>query len=208
MSEPERWIIIPNWPRFQHYKERRPVWIKAYTELLADRAYLKLTLRQRGLLHGLWLAYAASGLDLGSSAAQVGRVLGEPTVRTRDIEALNHAGFITLSASKPLAERYQDASPEPRTKNLEEETPLPPFGKSNNNPRRRQETPRMIDINEAVRLIIAGQGWDEATSEDTLRETLGRLKSPGTLDIDAALELWRDERAKRYPQPVATDEAA
>ncbi len=74
--------------------------------------------------------------------------------------------------------------------------------------RTRQETPRMIDINEAARRIINGQGWDEATSEDTLRETLGRLKSPGTLDMEAALELWSTERARRYPELAATDEAA
>jgi len=113
MSAPERWIVVPNWREFQHYKDRDPRWIKAYTRLLSDAEYLALSFRLRGILHSIWLLYAASdGLVSGSSPAQLGRMLGADAVRTRDIESLNHAGFIRFSASKPLALRYQAASPE------------------------------------------------------------------------------------------------
>ena len=49
------WIEIPNWDRFQHYRDRDPPWIKFYTELLHDPDYLALSGDQRAILHGLWL---------------------------------------------------------------------------------------------------------------------------------------------------------
>ena len=129
MSE-ERWIVIPNWGRFQHYQKRageqvtRPDWIKNYGRLLHDDAYLKLTLRQRGILHGIWLLYASSGQQLGASVAQLGRLLGEDTVRTRDLEALSDAGFIAFSSRDGLDGLYTNSSPEQYKEEKEQATKL------------------------------------------------------------------------------------
>lgn len=132
------YIEIPNWAGeddaragFQHYKHRDPKWIKNYTRLLAKDEYLALTLRQRGLLHGIWLAYASAGRKLGSSPVQLRRALGSETVRARDIEALNHAGFIHICASEPLAEVEQPASPETEERREQDQEPLEVTGESN-----------------------------------------------------------------------------
>ena len=119
------WISVRNWRKFQHYDpaKRNIIWIKTYTELLDDEAYLALPLRLRGLLHGLWLAYARS--DLGSSPAVLGRKLGDSTVRQRDLEALQQAGFISIVASKTLASRYHIASLDVDVDVEEEKTPNP-----------------------------------------------------------------------------------
>src|SRR3990167_3921160 len=104
MSEPERWIIVTAWERHQHRDMARtsvPPWMKVYTRLLSDDDYLKLSFRQRGILLGIWLAYARGRRVLGSSPARLGRILGDETVRQRDLDTLNHAGFITFSDSKP-----------------------------------------------------------------------------------------------------------
>ena len=37
------WIEVVGWEKFQHYKSRRPLWIKTYTELLTKREYRALT---------------------------------------------------------------------------------------------------------------------------------------------------------------------
>jgi hypothetical protein len=105
------WLEIPRWQDFQHYRDRSPTWIKNYVRQLHDDAYRGLTMHQRGILHGLRLAYAASDRQLRDSTLSLTRQLGG-RVTTRDLEALYQAGFITLSASKPLAPRYHDASPE------------------------------------------------------------------------------------------------
>lgn len=110
----ERWIVIPRWDGpdgFQHYKNREPTWIKNYTRLLNDEEYRSLTMHQRGVLHGLWLEYAASNRQIPDSTLSITRRLGERVTRAT-LEALNHAGFIQFSASKPLATRYQAASTE------------------------------------------------------------------------------------------------
>lgn len=126
MSE-ELWIVFPRWDGkdgFQHYRNRDPIWIKNYVRLTSSDEYRALSLADRGLLHGLWLEYARSGRALRVNAGWLGRRLGQ-RVYPAQIERLNHAGFLTLSASKPLAPRYQDASPEERREELET-PPTPP----------------------------------------------------------------------------------
>jgi hypothetical protein len=139
------WIVIPNWDGptgFQHYKDRTPVWIKNYTELMSDDAYLGLTLHQRGVLHGLWLEYARARRQIPDSTLTVSQRLGDRVSRAT-LDALNHAGFIEYSASKPLALRYQDASLEVEKRR----TPPPPSAsrKNGTSPRQRGTNPRATD---------------------------------------------------------------
>jgi hypothetical protein len=114
MAKRQRWIVIPNWDGkdgFQHYKDRDPIFIKNYRRLLTKDEYLTLTFHQRGILHSLWLEYAASNRQIRDNTLTLTRRLGQ-RVTTRDLEALNRAGFIVFTASKPLAQRYHIASPE------------------------------------------------------------------------------------------------
>ncbi|MCC6312071.1 MAG: hypothetical protein IT345_14290 [Trueperaceae bacterium] len=113
-----RWIVIENWDRFQHYRNRDPSWIKNYTALLHDDDYLNLTPPQRALLHGLWMLYAKTHRSVLEDTAMLSSRLGL-RVRKDTLESLNRAGFIRFSASRPLADRFQDASPE---KEREEKT--------------------------------------------------------------------------------------
>ena len=104
MSEPERWIVIPNWSKFQHrdaWRSRIPPWICDYTEQTGREEYLHLTLAQRGLLHGIRLEYARSRSQLSASTASLARRLGVRQILHRDLEALNDAELVQFSASKP-----------------------------------------------------------------------------------------------------------
>lgn len=125
------WIEIPEWRRFQHYRDRNPNWIKNYPELLSKDEYLALSFHARGVLHGLWMEYARSNgqlrggtvadsrqlrdgivaapRQLRGSFSAISRQLGG-RVTAATLVSLNHAGFIRFSASKPLASRYQAAS--------------------------------------------------------------------------------------------------
>lgn len=97
------WIVVPGWAKFQHYGNRRDApWIKVYGELNSRDEWRGLPYSERGLLVTIWIEYMRSGghlrvTDLGLRGGQ--------RVRQRSIEALNDAGFIQLSASKPLALR-------------------------------------------------------------------------------------------------------
>jgi hypothetical protein len=90
------WIIVPNWRRFQHYKDRRPLWIKVYTELNSRDDWCDLTDAECGLLVRIWIEYARSGGRLKLS--RLPSVVGQRS-RRRQLQRLNHAGFIELSAS-------------------------------------------------------------------------------------------------------------
>lgn len=110
----QRWIVIPRWDGkdgFQHYSDRDPTWIKDYRNQLAKDEYRDLSFHLRGILHGLRLSYAASNRQLRDDTVALTRRLGHRVTR-RDLESLNHAGFIRFSASKPLARRYRRASPD------------------------------------------------------------------------------------------------
>ncbi len=107
MNEGDRWIVIPHWDDFQHYKKRDAPWIKTYTRLMFKPEYLGLTFHQRGVLHSLWITYATTNRQIRDNTLTLTRQLGHRVLR-RDLEALNHAGFIEFSASKPLASRDRD----------------------------------------------------------------------------------------------------
>jgi hypothetical protein len=98
----DRWIVVRNWDKFQHYKDRAPAWIKLYTELSGRDDWLDLPFTERGLLVTIWIEYARSGGQLKVSGLSA---RGHDRVRGRSLQRLNDAGFIEFSASRPLALR-------------------------------------------------------------------------------------------------------
>ena len=122
MSEPEQWIEIVDWDRFQHYKNRNPPWIKNYLELLHNHNYLSLPPATQALLHKLWLLYASTRRTIPLDTRYVSRAV-QQRVTNKQLESLNHAGFIRIVASKPLASRARSREVEKeknvRTKDFE-----------------------------------------------------------------------------------------
>lgn len=100
----EQWIEMVGWEKFQHYRDRRPLWIKNYTELLTKREYRALSAAERGVLHNLWMIYAVSGGEIPFDPGLVNRWCGFRS-KMDQLEALQTQGFIRRSASKPLAQR-------------------------------------------------------------------------------------------------------
>ena len=48
-------LRVKGWQKFQHYKDRRPPWIKLSRELLDNRKWFKLSDASRSLAIMLWL---------------------------------------------------------------------------------------------------------------------------------------------------------
>jgi len=117
------WIVIPNWDRFQHYKDRDPKWIKDHVSQLHDDDWSSLSMSERGALQTVRMMYAVSDGKLARSAA-----LRAISLRGNHglalLNALNDAGLIAFSASKPLSltrsrekrreEKKASASAEPK----------------------------------------------------------------------------------------------
>jgi hypothetical protein len=117
------WIVIPNWDRFQHYKDRDPTWIKDYVSQLHDTDWSGLTLAERGLLQTCRLMFAAS--DGRCTLEAVSGSLMSRQQRLNDhLASLTEAGLVDLRASRPLAltrsrekrseEKNDSASAEPK----------------------------------------------------------------------------------------------
>ena len=102
MTEPDRWIEIPRWKHFQHYRDRDAPWIKVYRRLLHSPDWLRLSGSERALLLCVWLEYASSN---GSVPLDPGWCRARFNLRTTwgQLERLKEAGFLEFSASRPLA---------------------------------------------------------------------------------------------------------
>jgi hypothetical protein len=127
-----KYLIVERWEEFQHYKKRAPLFIKNYTRLLHDDTYLSLTGHRRAVLHGLWLVYASSSCQLHFDPKSLSSRL-HLRVTLADLKALRKAGYIEVSASKPLAPCYQVACLEIETEIEKELPPSPPSGKTSSN---------------------------------------------------------------------------
>jgi hypothetical protein len=123
VSADSGYIEIPNWDKFQHYRNRRPAWIKCYVDLLARDEYLDLTFPQRGLLHGIWMEYARSPRNIPGDTLKLSRRLGG-RVTKHSLNALVQAGFIEICASNVLEQsKRQSKSKKPPIVPLPKERP-------------------------------------------------------------------------------------
>lgn len=101
---------IKNWAEFQHYKTRRPPWIKLYRRILDDYDFMSLSVASKALAPMLWLL--ASESDDGSIEGDPARIafrvrIDEKTVKA-SLSELISKGFLS-NASNALDERLQDA---------------------------------------------------------------------------------------------------
>ena len=115
-------VSIKNWRRFQHFKDRRPPWIKLYRELLDDRQWHELPPECSKLLIGLWLFASEQHVegtitgDIEDIAFRLHRTVDEvwPLLQTMALH-----GFIDISSDDDvnvISERHQSDAPETETK--------------------------------------------------------------------------------------------
>ena len=121
-------VTIKSYSRFQHFKDRRPPWIKLYRELLDDRQWHDLPPECAKLLVECWL--------LASEQHVAGIITGDiediafRLHRTADevwplLQAVAVQGFIDISSDDDInviSERYQDDAPETETETEKKQT--------------------------------------------------------------------------------------
>jgi len=109
----------------QHYKRRKPPWIKLYRDLLDDRNYRKLNDFTARILFDLWMLAAADASELLAGCIEYDikgiawrlRLDDEQQVH-KALTDLEIAGFLDIEgedASVALALRQQSATPETET---------------------------------------------------------------------------------------------
>jgi hypothetical protein len=120
---------IKNWPKFQHFKDRRPPWIKLYRELLDDKEFHDLDAEAAKTLVLLWLLASEDPKQEGNlpTMADIGWRLRISEKRLKDsISKLSH--WLEQVDITLISERYQADAPEERRDTTTEETDISASG--------------------------------------------------------------------------------
>src|SRR5262245_42965080 len=107
-------LAVKNFDKFQHYKDRSPVWIKLYRSLLRDYEFASLPDAARGQLLLIWLLASETGNELPNDAAWIGRQIN--ATETVNIELLISSGF--LIDTEKCASKSDSTVAEPTLANL------------------------------------------------------------------------------------------
>ena len=102
-----------NWSVFQHYKDRRPPWIKLYRNLLDDMKFMRLPIASKAIAPCLWLL--ASEFDDGVIDMSIEEIAFRLRMTEKEIEGglkpLIDNEFFYLDSTM-LASGLHDAIPE------------------------------------------------------------------------------------------------
>lgn len=101
-------IRIKNWEKFQHYKKRKPSWIKLYPQLVEDVEWHSLSDQSARALINLWLIASEECGTLPSIKQLAFRLRMTEQTIIKIIETLSH--WLVHDASDLLATRKQPAS--------------------------------------------------------------------------------------------------
>ena len=97
-------LIVKNWGRFQHFKDRDPVWIKLYRSILTDPDVMSLTPRAFRTLVLLWLI-AARGNGALPDLDSIRFHLRDADIDGGDLALLVEKGFLEEADTPPGARR-------------------------------------------------------------------------------------------------------
>jgi hypothetical protein len=149
---------VKNWAFFQHYKDRRPPWIKLHHVLLEDCNFIRLPLASRALAPLFWLLASESedGVVSGTPADVAFRLRLTEEEVSEGIKGLCNGGYITTEqdASAALAPRQQEAR-------LETETEREGEGETEAKPARGRAAPLFV----TPKVLSDLPGWNEAWAE-------------------------------------------
>lgn len=118
-------LEVKGWSDFQHYRNRGPVWIKLYLNLLDNYEFGQLSDGERGQLVSMWLLAAKSNGKLPNDAKWIASRIN-CTSKLR-LHRFIDTGFLLVAevekvASKTGAEPEQHSSLEKRREREERET--------------------------------------------------------------------------------------
>lgn len=116
-------LRVKNWREFQHYKGRRPPWIKLHHGLLDNRAFLQLPIASRALAPMLWLIASERDGEIPDAISEITFRLRMSEQDARDALAPLLAGEFFDSeqdASDRLAERKPLSGAQERREEAEE----------------------------------------------------------------------------------------
>ncbi len=107
---------IKNWQKHQHFKDRRPPWVKLYRDLLDDPDWHDLNPEDAKLLIGLWLV-ASEDQDMNGALPEVKRLAFRLRTSEKQLkQSLTRlSNWLIQDDIGVISERYQVDAPETET---------------------------------------------------------------------------------------------
>ncbi len=102
-------LAVRNFAHFQHYRDRRPPWIKLYHSLWGEPNFFVLNEFERYCLIGLFVVASQNDNKIPNNQAWLKRELA--TTKTIPVQRLIDTEWVEQVASTMLADCVQDASP-------------------------------------------------------------------------------------------------
>jgi len=87
------WLEVKNWQKYQHYKDRRPPWIKLHVSVLNDSKFSMLSCASKGLLMQLWILASESDGKVPYDLNELQFRLRDKTIKNSDLNILISQGF-------------------------------------------------------------------------------------------------------------------
>jgi hypothetical protein len=123
LKQVEKYIVIKNFAKFQHYKNRNPPWIRLYFALLNDKDFYRLPDAHKFHVMGLFLIASQNDNKIPLDKDWLVKQLA--STEPLDLDALVASTFIEIVeqvASKALAKRKRVAAPETETEKIIQKT--------------------------------------------------------------------------------------
>jgi len=120
---------IKNWKKFQHFKDRKPPWVKLYRDLLDDIDWFELDPKAAKVLVMLWLIASEDDGNIPNAKQLAFRLRMSEKETEVCISKLSH--WLEQGDNDVISTRYQDDTPETEReteKEIETECISPPSG--------------------------------------------------------------------------------
>ena len=157
------YFSVKNFDKFQHYKDRKPPWIKLYNDLLDDYEFAALPDASKMHLIAIWLLASRYENRIPHDTEWISRRIN--ATENIDLDALVGAGFILLNQPLPTPEQVASKAPATCSLETEGETETKTETASNEAPPNKSEAVKLIEAFEAGRADAGCEprAWPAAT---------------------------------------------
>ena len=106
----QKYIVVPNFHKYQHYTDRRLVWIKLYTDIVNDFKFGELNGFQKWIFLGILVLESWNQNHLPFNKNYLKKYLLSQDDSEKDLMlAINKLSELKLIAIKSLSSCYQNA---------------------------------------------------------------------------------------------------
>ncbi len=184
MVKPESRYKIKNWRKFQHFKDRKPPWIKLYRDILDDIRWHELDPFGAKNLIMLWLIASEYGGTLPEAKTLCFRLRLNPNQLESVFYKLSH--WIEPIDTAEISTRHQEATPETER---ETETELETEAEAASPPKRGTQLPDDFELTMTRHQFAVNHGVHPLHE---FNQFLDYHKSKGSVfkDWDAAWRTW------------------